>query len=173
MDIGPRKDIVQVLSKAIRKRNMKFGVYYSLYEWYNKLFLDDKYSGFMTKNYTDYIVWPDIEYLVKKYRPSLLWCDGDGEANYTYWKSPELLAWLYNKSPVRDEIVVNDRLGDETNCQHGDFYTCGDRYNPSKLYLCLIYCGSINVFFIEFSLFNLFRGLVLLAAIGLSSRPYN
>lgn len=114
---------------------MKFGVYYSLYEWYNKFFLDDKYSGFVTTNYTDEVVWPDIKYLVKKYRPSILWCDGSWDANYTYWRTPELLAWLYNKSPVKDDIVVNDRLGTDCDCRHGDFYNCKDRYNPSKLLL--------------------------------------
>lgn len=132
MEIGPKKDIVQLLSKAVRKYNMKFGVYYSLYEWYNQIFLHEKGNGYKTTKYTDEIVWPDIKYLVENYKPSVLWSDGESDANDTYWKSPELLAWLYNESPVKDEIVVNDRWGNDTNCLHGDFYNCEDRYNPSK-----------------------------------------
>ncbi len=29
--------------------------------------------------------------------------------------------------------VVNDRWGRDIRCQHGDFYTCDDRYNPGYL----------------------------------------
>ena len=36
-------------------------------------------------------------------------------------------------SPVKDTIVVNDRWGVGTRCAHGDYFTCDDRYHPSKL----------------------------------------
>ena len=39
------------------------------------------------------------------------------------WKSPELLAWLYNESPVKDDVIVNDRWGKETRHKHGGYYT--------------------------------------------------
>jgi len=39
------------------------------------------------------------------------------------WKSEEFLAWLYNESPVRESVVVNDRWGKETRSLHGGFYT--------------------------------------------------
>jgi len=35
-------------------------------------------------------------------------------------------------SPVKDTVVVNDRWGDTIRCQHGDFYTCFDKYNPGS-----------------------------------------
>lgn len=35
-------------------------------------------------------------------------------------------------SPVKDTIVVNDRWGKGTHCTHGDYFTCVDRYHPSK-----------------------------------------
>lgn len=40
---------------------------------------------------------------------------------------------LYNDSPVRDTIVTNDRWGKGTLCEHGDFITCSDRFNPGMI----------------------------------------
>ena len=36
---------------------------------------------------------------------------GDWEQTSQFWNSTEFLAWLYNDSPVKDAIVVNDRWG--------------------------------------------------------------
>jgi alpha-L-fucosidase len=62
-----------------------------------------------------------------------VWSDGDEGKSPTYWNSKEFLAWLYNESPVKDEVVVNDRWGDGTGCTHGGFFSCADRYNPGTL----------------------------------------
>lgn len=134
MNVGPKKDIVKMISESIRKYNMRFGVYYSLSEWFNKMYADDRETNFATTMYADREVWPNIKFLINNYKPSILWADGDGAVNDTYWKSPELLSWLYNESPVKNEIVVNDRWGRGTSCHHGDFYNCKDSFNPSKYY---------------------------------------
>ena len=34
--------------------------------------------------------------------------------------------WLFNESPVKDTVVVNDRWGQGDLCTHGDFFTCHD-----------------------------------------------
>lgn len=111
---------------------MKFGLYHSLYEWYNPLWLFDKKHNFTTNLFTAQKVNPELKELVLTYKPEILWSDGDWEATEDYWKSKEFLVWLYNDSPVKETIVVNDRWGKNTNCHHGDFYTCTDRYNPGK-----------------------------------------
>lgn len=67
---------------------------------------------------------------VKTYKPSIVWSDGDQGASDDYWNSANFLAWLYNESPVKDDVVVNDRWGAGVACHHGGFYTCDDRYNP-------------------------------------------
>lgn len=128
--MGPKLDIVKNLSEAVREAGLKFGVYHSLYEWFNPIYLEDRKANFSTSDYTDNKLWPDIKQLINDYKPSVFWADGDWEANDTYWKSPELVAWLYNESPVKDEIVVNDRWGQGIGCKHGDFFNCEDRYNP-------------------------------------------
>lgn len=48
---------------------------------------------------------------MRKYKPEIIWSDGDWEASDDYWGSKDVLAWLYNSSPVKDIVVVNDRWG--------------------------------------------------------------
>ncbi|XP_068629587.1 tissue alpha-L-fucosidase-like [Battus philenor] len=132
-EVGPKRDIVGELAGAVRNEGLKFGVYHSLYEWFNPIYEEDKRNNFSTRAYAESKLWPDIKQLIEDYKPSVLWADGDWEAYDTYWKSTDFLAWLYNESPVKDEIVVNDRWGIGIPCKHGDFYNCADRYNPGSL----------------------------------------
>lgn len=133
VEVGPKRDLVRELAEAVRNESMKFGVYHSLYEWFNPIYKEDKATGFSTQTYVETKLWPDIQQLVEDYKPSVIWSDGDWEAHDDYWKATELLAWLYNESPVKDEIVVNDRWGIDIPGKHGDFYNYADRFNPGKL----------------------------------------
>ncbi|GFN88829.1 plasma alpha-l-fucosidase [Plakobranchus ocellatus] len=134
VDVGPNIDIVGQLMNATRQRtNLKFGLYHSMFEWFHPLYLADKQSGFKTQNFVNQKTLPELYEIVNTYKPEVVWSDGDWEANDTYWKSKEYLAWLYNDSPVKDTVVVNDRWGKGVQCKHGGVYTCGDRFNPGVL----------------------------------------
>lgn len=117
VDIGPKRDIVKDLTEAVRKKGLKMGLYYSLYEWFNPLYKKD------VKLYVEKHMLPQLKELVLKYRPSLLYADGEWDHPSDIWKSKEFLAWLFNSSPVKDEIVVNDRWGKETRTLHGGYWT--------------------------------------------------
>src|ERR1700712_5648384 len=41
-EVGPHRDVVGELSTAVRGKGLKMGLYYSLYEWFNPLWLADK-----------------------------------------------------------------------------------------------------------------------------------
>ncbi|XP_004846100.1 plasma alpha-L-fucosidase isoform X2 [Heterocephalus glaber] len=134
VDEGPKRDIVRELEVAIRSRtNLHFGLYYSLFEWFHPLFLEDKSGSFQKQKFPAAKMLPELYELVVKYQPEVLWSDGDGGAPDSYWNSTGFLAWLYNESPVRDTVVTNDRWGDRCICKHGGYYTCTDRYHPGHL----------------------------------------
>jgi alpha-L-fucosidase len=114
---GPRRDVLGDLAKEVRKTDVKFGLYYSLYEWYNPLWLSNK-NKYINEHYL-----PQIKDLINTYQPDILWSDGDWELTAEEWKAPEFLAWLYNESPVKDKILVNDRWGKDVRRSHGSYLT--------------------------------------------------
>jgi alpha-L-fucosidase len=117
----PQRDLLGDLTKAVRDEGLKMGYYYSLYEWFNPLWKADK-----KKFVTDHM-FPQFKDLVTKYKPSLIFSDGEWDLSDTAWNSPELLAWLFNESPVAKDVVVNDRWGSNTRGRnHGASYTTSE-----------------------------------------------
>lgn len=115
MDVGPKRDLVGEMAEATRRKGLKFGIYYSLYEWYHPLWLSDK------PRYVAEHFHPQFKDVVTRYRPSVIFADGEWEADDKLWRSEELLAWLFNESPCRQEVAVNDRWGNSRG-KHGSFY---------------------------------------------------
>lgn len=132
MSVGPKRDIVGELVTSLRKQDLRVGLYHSLFEWFNPLFLQDKGNNFKTHKFVATKTMPELYELVNNYKPDLIWSDGCPGTS-SYWNATEFLAWLYNYSPVKDEVVTNDRWGTDTMCKHGGFLTCTDRFNPGKL----------------------------------------
>ncbi|KAF2884219.1 hypothetical protein ILUMI_21954 [Ignelater luminosus] len=95
--------------------------------------LVDESRQFKSDMYVLNKMLPEMYEIVKKYLPEILWVDGDWVANNSYFKATEFLGWLYNDSPVKDTVVVNDRWGTGTRCTHGDFFTCTNKFNPGEL----------------------------------------
>jgi len=118
MDIGPKRDLVGELSAAVRRRHLEMGFYFSLYEWFNPLWLDKKFDIFIERH-----MFPQFKDLVTRYSPSVIFSDGEWELPSEKWRAPELLAWLFNDSPVAGKVVVNDRWGGDSRHKHGGYYT--------------------------------------------------
>lgn len=47
MDVGPHRNLIGELANAIRANTtIKFGLYHSLFEWFNPMYLSDKQKSF-------------------------------------------------------------------------------------------------------------------------------
>lgn len=117
VDIGPKRDLAGDLSKAVKDEGLRMGFYYSLYEWFNPQYKSD------VNGYVDQRMLPQMKDLVTRYKPDIVWADGDWEQTAKTWRTEEFTAWLYNESVSKDEVVINDRLGSDTKSKHGSFQT--------------------------------------------------
>jgi alpha-L-fucosidase len=113
---GPMRDVLGELTTSVKKAGLKMGFYYSLMEWYNPVYKKKQVE------YVDKVMIPQLKDLITTYKPSLIFADGEWMMPDTAWHSTEFLSWLYNQSPVKDEIVVNDRWGKNTRKTHPSTY---------------------------------------------------
>jgi len=116
-EIGAKRDLVGPYMEAMRAAGMKAGLYYSLYEWYHPWYNEGS-DKFITDHYH-----PQFKDLVNRYAPDLLFADGEWEKKDDYWKSGELLTWLFNESPSKDHVVINDRWFKGCRHKHGGYFT--------------------------------------------------
>lgn len=117
VDVGPHRDLCGDLTKSVKAAGLRMGFYYSLYEWFNPLYKTN------LPKYVDEHMIPQMKDLVTRYQPDVVWTDGEWDHPSESWKSTQFLAWLYNESPVKNTVVVNDRWGKETRSKHGGIYT--------------------------------------------------
>ncbi|HOZ46084.1 MAG TPA: alpha-L-fucosidase [Candidatus Hydrogenedentes bacterium] len=117
VDIGPHRDVLGDLTEAVRSAGIRMGYYYSYYEWFHPVYRSD------VNRYVEEHMMPQIRDLVTRYQPSILWLDGEWDHPAETWRSTEFLAWLFNESPVKEDIVINDRWGKGCRGVHGGFYT--------------------------------------------------
>ncbi|MBX7256052.1 MAG: alpha-L-fucosidase [Candidatus Hydrogenedentes bacterium] len=117
VDVGPHRDLAGDLIASVHNAGLRMGFYYSIYEWYNPLYLSN------VDQYVDQHMLPQLKDLVQRYKPDIVWPDGEWDRPSAEWKSTEFLAWLYNESNAPKDVVVNDRWGKECRNVHGGFAT--------------------------------------------------
>ncbi|MCP4614168.1 MAG: alpha-L-fucosidase [Planctomycetes bacterium] len=115
--VGPKRDLTGEITAAMRKKDIKVGLYYSLYEWYHPLWKSDK------ERFVGEHMFPQFKDLARRYKPDIIWSDGEWEMDWEKWRTPELLAWLFNNAPNEKDLVINDRWGKGIRHKHGGFYT--------------------------------------------------
>ncbi|MFG2802344.1 alpha-L-fucosidase [Streptomyces pseudovenezuelae] len=119
---GFQADLLAQLKTACESRGIKFGLYYSILDWTHPSQTCDSARGFSTMSSltarSNYItdMKAQLQELLDRYDPALLWFDGDWCANPSsptladWWTEPDgedLYAWLMARKPG---LVVNERV---------------------------------------------------------------
>jgi alpha-L-fucosidase len=149
MDVGPRRDVLGELARSIKQTTspmtdnaLKFGVYHSLLEWFNPMYVIDKANNFTTREFVRRKTNLELRDLVRRYEPELIWSDGEWESQSEYWEAREFLHWYGTKSAVAKTAVWNDRWGQDVRCKVR--YYCF-----VWVAICLTVCCAVNL--VEFS----------------------
>ncbi|WP_080902634.1 alpha-L-fucosidase [Parabacteroides sp. Marseille-P3160] len=117
-EIGAHRDLLGELTDSVRAVGLRMGYYYSLLEWAHPL-----YSKSTINRWVEELMIPQMKELVTTYKPEIIFSDGEWDYDSKTLQSEKFLAWLYNESPVKETVVVNDRWGKETRSLHGGYYT--------------------------------------------------
>jgi len=112
---GPKREVLGEIAAACQKEGIKFGVYYSILDWYQPTY--DK-SG---PRYVEFL-HGQVKELLAAYPIWGIWFDGEGGRTREEWRSDELLTTIRQAKPL---ALINDRLGRDTRATITgvDFYT--------------------------------------------------
>lgn len=123
-----KRDLVAPFVKALRKENLKVGLYYSLIDWshpdYEVVFpRPDTRNNYPQKQQDQLTPWQrfikfnngQMKELNTNFNPDLWWFDGDWEKTSEQWRAEALKDTLLAWNP---SVIVNSRLK-----THGDYST--------------------------------------------------
>uniref|UniRef100_A0A1I8F3W0 alpha-L-fucosidase n=1 Tax=Macrostomum lignano TaxID=282301 RepID=A0A1I8F3W0_9PLAT len=123
--VGSGRNLLAELAAAIRNRSdgPRFGVYHSLYEWYNPLYLTDAQNNLLWRSCTNWSISTGLR------------SSGDGDAGIPeYWNSTS--SWPGVQTTVQCATPCHQTTGGLRHaCKHWRYFTCQDGYNPGKLVL--------------------------------------
>jgi len=120
--VGPRRDLLGDFCTAMREAGLRAGFYYSLAEFGHALYVKAHQPGGDMKPFVREHLQPQLREAVKRYSPSIIWFDGEWMDPLDSFEMQDFLAWLYNESPCKDDVIVDDRFGKGSRGVHGGYY---------------------------------------------------
>lgn len=107
-----KKDIVGALAKSCKKYDVKFCIYYTVLDWYDKRYPlhNDGKGPDPAANMPAFVQYMknQLRELVTNYHPYMLWFDGNWEKPWTLEDGKEIYRYLKSLDP---DLIVNNRLG--------------------------------------------------------------
>ena len=70
IDVGPKRDLVGDLTASVRAAGLHMGLYHSLREWYNPLYIMDNNDNCSTTAFVDEVLTPTLKQMVEEYQVS-------------------------------------------------------------------------------------------------------
>ena len=118
-----KKDVLTPFVNALRKNNLKVGIYYSLPDWSYKDYTHFTRDSLRYKIQNEPIRWKkflnyyqgQLKEISNNYNPDLYWFDGDWEHNSEEWQAPKVRKMLLDRNP---KTILNSRLREQ-----GDYAT--------------------------------------------------
>jgi len=116
------KDAIMELKNACEAEGIKYGIYYSVIDWYHEDYLPRRYwdkretENADTEKYKTFFK-NQVTELIENYDPVTLWFDGGWESTFDEDETNEITEMIYQLKP---EILINNRL---SNNAIGDFKT--------------------------------------------------
>jgi len=123
LESGPKRDVLGDFCAAVRAAGLRAGFYYSIGEFNHPLYQAARKPGGDIKPFVREHLQPQLREAVLRYRPSLIYFDGEWEFPLDAFEMRDFLKWLYTESPCQDEVVVNDRFGRGSRGKHGGVYS--------------------------------------------------
>ena len=74
VDAGPKMDLVGNLTASVRAAGLHMGLYHSLREWYNPLYLEDNENNCATSKFPDEVLLPTLMEIVNQYQVCAVFC---------------------------------------------------------------------------------------------------
>ena len=130
-DVGPKRDVLGEFLEAMRGAGLRAGFYYSIGEFNHPLYRAARTNAAELPRFVREHLQPQLREAVKRYAPSMLYFDGEWEFPADSFEMRDFLAWLYNDSPCKDDVVVNDRFGAGSRGKHGGVYSSEAGVNES------------------------------------------
>lgn len=120
--VGPKRDVLGEFCRAVREAGLRAGFYYSLGEFNHPLYQAARTNSAVLPRFVREHLQPQLREAVQRYAPSIVYLDGEWEFPTDSFEMQEFLAWLFNESPCKDDVVVNDRFGAGSRGKHGGVY---------------------------------------------------
>jgi len=139
-DTGPKRDLVGDLTDEVKKAGLKMGFYYSWLEYesikttwpHQEKYANERTGYYVPKEVFEKYAIPHEKYiehchfqfkeLINNYSPDLIWGDATWDHDAEWWQSKEILAWMLNNAPNKENLVINDRWGNGSEV-HGGYVT--------------------------------------------------
>ncbi|MFL5789500.1 MAG: alpha-L-fucosidase [Flavisolibacter sp.] len=128
-----KRDIVGELAKACKEQGIAFGIYFTILDWHDKDYpIHDPYDS--TKNVAGNMIRfkermkNELRELITRYKPFLLWFDGNREWPWTFEDGKEIYSFIKS---IDKDVIINNRLGkgEHTTFSEG---SVGDYLTPEQ-----------------------------------------